>query len=155
MSEEWKTRAVAEMNELGERCEALRKTLVKGLPLGDQVTALLQAQYRGMVAYYDALVARMRLCGVVDVETPPLVRDEAAPVTAKQWDAARGEPAAVEVTVTAPAGKRAEVCHAVGDKKTMFAVTPGQSQTWSVMRGEWIGVAASDTSTVAHKRDDS
>ena len=143
MTSTWQERAVLEMNELADRIGKLCSFLLTfdGPEIDDQVRALMQAQYKAMVAYYDALSARLRMTGVVDVETPPVVRGEL------------GTPAAVEVTVTAPAGKRAEVCHAVGDKKSMFAVTPGQSQTWSIMRGEWIGVAASDTSTVAHKRD--
>jgi hypothetical protein len=63
-------------------------------------------------------------------------------------------PAAVEVTVTAPAGKRAEVCHGAGETQSMFTVAGGQSQTWSVIADEALVVCEGKPhETVAHKRD--
>jgi hypothetical protein len=148
MSEDWKTRAVAEMNELAGRVDKLRAFLLvaDGPEIDNQVKALMQAQYQGMVAYYDALVARLRLVGVVDVETPPLVRESKA--------LENGAPAAVDVTVTAPVGKRADVSIGRPGGSTSWTVTGGQSQTWSVVVGEALVVCEGEPhSTVAHKRD--
>jgi hypothetical protein len=64
-----------------------------------------------------------------------------------------GMPAAVEVTVTAPAGKRAEVVlmhEEVGS--TTWTVTGGQSQTCSVVGDEVLIVHPGEPhSTLAHK----
>lgn len=63
-------------------------------------------------------------------------------------------PAAVEVTVTAPAGKRALVSVIRGDKSRQgWTVTEGQAQTWSCIGQEMISVSEEPTRTVAHKRD--
>ena len=144
MTSTWQERAVLEMNELADRIGKLCSFLLTfdGPEIDDQVRALMQAQYKAMVAYYDALSARLRMTGVVDVETPPVVRGEL------------GTPAAVEVTVTAPAGKRAMVSVIRGDKSRQgWTVTEGKTQTWACIGQEMISVSEEPTRTVAHKRD--
>jgi hypothetical protein len=62
--------------------------------------------------------------------------------------------AAVEVTVAAPAGKRAEVSIGRPGGSTSWTVTEGQSKTWSVVVGEALVVCEGEPhSTVARKRD--
>jgi|VirMetMinimDraft_7_1064189.scaffolds.fasta_scaffold00089_16 hypothetical protein len=46
------------------------------------------------------------------------------------------KPATVEVTVTAPAGKRAEVAIGVAEGVNKWTVSGGQSQTWAVVGDE-------------------
>jgi hypothetical protein len=67
----------------------------------------------------------------------------------------RGTPAAVEVTVTAPAGKRAAVLMSYADvAETAWTVTGGKSQRWSLIGDETLTVHLDDDhETVAHKRD--
>jgi hypothetical protein len=191
----WQERAVLEMNELAERTDKLRMFLLKGGTGDTQADELMRQQYGLMTRYYDALVARLRLVGAIDVETPPMVRDDArandalggrvgdlqmylasgpdlppfvvdalktqAEVMAERYTTARmreerGEPAAVEVTVTAPAGRRAHVTLGSmgGSGKASWTVTGGQQQAWSVAPGEFVTVHEGEPhSTVAHKRD--
>jgi hypothetical protein len=149
----WQSRAMDELEELGDRLNLLRHSLLNDAIPDDQVKALMQAQHKAMTAYHDALSMRLRVCGVIGTETPPTVWDVASgPLVAALPPEMRGTPACVEVTVTAPAGKRAEVIHGRGEQQTAFTVTEGQSQSWSVMNGERVTVRSADTSTVAHKR---
>lgn len=144
----WQSRAMDELEQLSDRLNLLRHSLLKDAIPDEQIKGLLQAQLKAMTAYHDALSQRLRVCGVIDTETPPVVRE-----TVDEG----GEPEFVEVTISAPAGKRANVCmhQASGPARhpeTRWTVTEGQRQSWSVAADEVVTVSQADTSTVAPKR---
>ena len=116
---------------------------------GDQLDKrLLEAQAEAMQKYSEVL--RLRIASFPD---GPVIQSEDLIAAGK---AARGETAAVEVTVTAPDGKRAHVSlGSMGaSARASWTVTEGQSQTWSVAPGEFVTVHEGEPhETIAHKRD--
>lgn len=138
----WQSRAMDELEQLNKRLDGLRRALLAGSVKDQHALSLMQRQYKAMDEYAYTLMARLRYLGVIDTETPPTVRET---------------PAGVEVTVRAPAGKRAVVkmFHTDGydgPHSTPWTVTEGQTQAWTLVGGEVLTISQASTSTVAHKR---